>query len=154
MVTTINAKNVGDYIGKETGVSSWITITQQQIDQFAESTLDQQFIHVDPIKAKETIFGATIAHGFLSLSLLSAFSYESALSLEKTVMGLNYGFEKVRFLQAVKVNSRVRGRMVLSDVTEKNPGQFLFNWQVTVEIENEEKPALIAQWLTMTIIDE
>jgi acyl dehydratase len=154
MVTTINPKNVGDYIGKETGVSSWITITQQQINQFAESTLDQQFIHVDPIKAKETIFGATIAHGFLSLSLLSAFSYESALSLEKTVMGLNYGFEKVRFLQAVKVNSRVRGRMVLSDVTEKNPGQFLFNWQVTVEIENEEKPALIAQWLTMTIIGE
>lgn len=154
MVTTINPKNVGDYIGKETGVSSWITITQQQINQFAESTLDQQFIHVDPVKAKETIFGATIAHGFLSLSLLSAFSYESALSLEKTVMGLNYGFEKVRFLQAVKVNSRVRGRMVLSDVTEKNPGQFLFNWQVTVEIENEEKPALIAQWLTMTIIGE
>ena len=154
MVTTINPKNVGDYIGKETGVSSWITITQQQINQFAESTFDQQFIHVDPVKAKETIFGATIAHGFLSLSLLSAFSYESALSLEKTVMGLNYGFEKVRFLQAVKVNSRVRGRMVLSDVTEKNPGQFLFNWQVTVEIENEEKPALIAQWLTMTIIGE
>jgi acyl dehydratase len=154
MVTTINPKNVGDYIGKETGVSSWITITQQQINQFAEATHDQQFIHVDPIKAKETIFGATIAHGFLSLSLLSAFSYESALSLEKTVMGLNYGFEKVRFLQAVKVNSRVRGRIVLSDVTEKNPGQFLFNWQVTVEIENEEKPALIAQWLTMTIIGE
>jgi acyl dehydratase len=154
MVTTINANKLVDYIGKETGVSSWITVTQEQINQFAESTHDQQFIHVDPVKAQETVFGGTIAHGFLSLSLLSAFSYESALSLEKTVMGLNYGFEKVRFLQAVKVNSRVRGRMVLSNVIEKKPGQFLFNWQVTVEIENEEKPALIAQWLTMTIISE
>ncbi|MFT4930010.1 MAG: acyl dehydratase, partial [Phenylobacterium sp.] len=137
-----------------TGVSSWFTITQEQINQFGQATHDQQYIHVDPEKAKTSAFGGTIAHGFLSLSLLSAVSYEAAINLENTVMGLNYGFEKIRFLQAVKVNSKVRGRMKLEDVIEKRPGQFLYTWAVTIEIEGEEKPALTAKWLTMTIIAE
>lgn len=154
MATTINAKNIGDYVGKEVGVSSWFTITQAQIDKFADATHDQQFIHVEPIKAAETPFGGTIAHGFLSLSLLSAISYEAGLQLENMTMGLNYGFEKVRFLQLVKVNSKVRGKMSLTEFTEKRPGQFLFNWHVEVEIEGESKPALIAQWLTMTMISQ
>ncbi|MFQ3193337.1 MAG: acyl dehydratase [Colwellia sp.] len=152
MATTINAKNLADYVGKVVGTSSWFTITQAQIDTFGDATHDHQFIHVDPIKAKETPFGGTIAHGFLSLSLLSAISYEAGLQLENMTMGLNYGFEKVRFLQPVAVNSRVRGKMTLTEYTEKRPGQFLFNWLVEVEIEGASKPALTAQWLTMTMI--
>jgi acyl dehydratase len=152
MTIKINASELSKYVGKETGVSQWFTITQEQINKFADATHDHQYIHVDPEKAKSTPFGATIAHGFLSLSLLSVVAYEAAINLENTVMGLNYGFEKIRFLQAVKVNSRVRGRMVLNDVIEKRPGQFLYTWTVTIEIEGEEKPALTAQWLTMTII--
>ena len=152
MTININANTLAEYVGKETGVSHWFTITQEKINKFGDATHDQQYIHVDPKKAKDSAFGGTIAHGFLSLSLLSAISYQAAINLENTVMGLNYGFEKVRFLHPVKVNSRVRGRMVLSDVIEKRPGYFLYSWAVTIEIEGEEKPALTAQWLTMTII--
>jgi acyl dehydratase len=154
MATTINATNLPDYVGKTVGTSSWFTITQAQINRFGDATHDHQFIHVDPIKAKETPFGGTIAHGFLSLSLLSAISYEAGLQLENMTMGLNYGFEKIRFLQAVKVNNKVRGKMSLTEFTEKRPGQFLFNWLVEVEIEGETKPALTAQWLTMTMISK
>jgi acyl dehydratase len=154
MATTISATNLPDYVGKTVGTSSWFTITQAQINTFGDATHDHQFIHVDPIKAKETPFGGTIAHGFLSLSLLSAISYEAGLQLENMTMGLNYGFEKIRFLQAVKVNNKVRGKMSLTEFTEKRPGQFLFNWLVEVEIEGETKPALTAQWLTMTMISQ
>ncbi|QBY05865.1 MaoC family dehydratase [Thalassotalea sp. HSM 43] len=153
MTIEINAKELPNYIGQQTGVSRWFTITQQQINQFGEATHDMQYIHVDPEKAKSSPFGGTIAHGFLSLSLFSAIAYDAAINLENTVMGLNYGFEKIRFLQPVKVDSRVRGQMVLTDVIEKRPGQFLYTWDVTVEIEGEAKPALTAQWLTMTIIE-
>ena len=154
MATTISATNLPDYVGKTVGTSSWFTITQAQINTFGDATHDHQFIHVDPIKAKDSPFGGTIAHGFLSLSLLSAISYEAGLQLENMTMGLNYGFEKIRFLQAVKVNNKVRGKMSLTEFTEKRPGQFLFNWLVEVEIEGETKPALTAQWLTMTMISQ
>ncbi|MEQ3696227.1 MAG: MaoC family dehydratase [Pseudomonadales bacterium] len=153
MTITIHPSKLSEYVGKETGVSEWITVTQGQIDQFADATHDHQFIHVDPAAAARTPFGGTIAHGFLSLSLLSAFSYQTGVLLEGMVMGLNYGFEKVRFLSPVKVGSRVRGRTVLADVVEKRPGQFLYTWDVTVEIEGEERPALKAEWLTMTIVE-
>ena len=153
MTITIHPSKLSEYVGKETGVSEWITVTQGQIDQFADATHDHQFIHVDPAAAAKTPFGGTIAHGFLSLSLLSAFSYQTGVLLEGMVMGLNYGFEKVRFLSPVKVGSRVRGRTVLADVVEKRPGQFLYTWDVTVEIEGEERPALKAEWLTMTIVE-
>jgi acyl dehydratase len=154
MATTINATNLPDYVGKTVGTSSWFTISQAQINTFGDATHDHQFIHVDPIKAKETPFGGTIAHGFLSLSLLSAIAYEAGLQLENMTMGLNYVFEKIRFLQPVAVNSKVRGKMSLTEFTEKRPGQFLFNWLVEVEIEGETKPALTAQWLTMTMISK
>jgi acyl dehydratase len=154
MATTINATNLPDYVGNTVGTSSWFTISQAQINTFGDATHDHQFIHVDPIKAKETPFGGTIAHGFLSLSLLSAIAYEAGLQLENMTMGLNYGFEKIRFLQPVAVNSKVRGKMSLTEFTEKRPGQFLFNWLVEVEIEGETKPALTAQWLTMTMISK
>ncbi|MBU3002013.1 MaoC family dehydratase [Paraglaciecola arctica] len=152
MAVTTQAQNLIDYVGKSTGVSQWFTITQDQIDSFADATHDHQFIHIDPIKAKETPFGSTIAHGFLSLSLLSAIAYDAGLHIENAVMGLNYGFDKIRFLQPVKVNSKIRGHMVLANVLEKRPGQFLLTWDITVEIDSEDKPALTAQWLTMTII--
>jgi acyl dehydratase len=152
MAITINSETIHDYIGKESGVSKWFTITQDQIDKFADATHDHQFIHVDAEKAKQTPFGTTIAHGFLSLSLLSAIAYDASINLENTVMGLNYGFDKIRFLQPVKVNSKVRGKMVLVDVLEKRPKEFLLTWNVTVEIESVEKPALTAKWLTMAIV--
>ncbi len=153
MTITIHPSKLSEYVGKETGASEWMTVTQEQIDQFADATHDHQFIHVDPEAAAKTPFGCTIAHGFLSLSLLSAMSYQTGVLLEGTVMGLNYGFEKIRFLSPVKVGSRVRGRTVLADVIEKRPGQFLYTWDVTVEIEGEERPALKAEWLTMTIVE-
>ncbi|MFT4654729.1 MAG: acyl dehydratase [Patiriisocius sp.] len=152
MAITINAKTLNDHIGKQSGVSKWFRISQAQIDMFADATHDHQFIHVDAEKAKQTPFGTTIAHGFLSLSLLSAIAYDASINLENTVMGLNYGFDKIRFLQPVKVNSRVRGKMTLVKVIEKRPGEFLLSWDVSVEIESEEKPALSAQWLTMAIV--
>jgi acyl dehydratase len=152
MAVTINSSALTDYIGKQSGVSRWFTISQEQIDMFADATHDHQFIHVDVEKAKETPFGSTIAHGFLSLSLLSAIAYDASINLENTIMGLNYGFDKIRFLQPVKVNSKVRGSMVLVDVLEKRPNEFLLTWNVTIEIESIEKPALTAQWLTMTIV--
>jgi len=154
MRISANYKELPNYVGKETGVSSWFTVTQGQIDEFASATHDQQYIHTDPEKAKDSPFGGTIAHGFLSLSLLSAISYEAAIDLEGSVMGLNYGFDKVRFLAPVKVDSCVRGRMSLGAVTEKKPGHFLYEWDVTVEIEGESVPALVARWLTMTIINK
>ena len=152
MAITINSAVLTDYIGKQSGVSRWFTISQEQIDMFADATHDHQFIHVDVEKAKETPFGSTIAHGFLSLSLLSAIAYDASINLENTIMGLNYGFDKIRFLHPVKVNSKVRGSMVLVDVIEKRPNEFLLTWNVTIEIESIDKPALTAQWLTMTIV--
>jgi acyl dehydratase len=153
MAITMQVQNLTDYIGKKTGVSRWFTISQQQIDTFADATHDHQFIHIDPEKAKETPFGSTIAHGFLSLSLLSAVAYDAGVNITNTLMGLNYGFDKIRFLQPVTVNSKVRGHMVLANVLEKRPGQFLLTWDVTIEIDAVDKPALTAQWLTMTIIN-
>jgi acyl dehydratase len=152
MAVTINSSALTDYIGKQSGVSRWFTISQEQIDMFADATHDHQFIHVDVEKAKETPFGSTIAHGFLYLSLLSAIAYDASINLENTIMGLNYGFDKIRFLHPVKVNSKVRGSMVLVDVLEKRPNEFLLTWNVTIEIESIDKPALTAQWLTMTIV--
>ena len=153
MTITMKAQNLTDYVGKKTGVSRWFTITQEQIDSFADATHDHQFIHIDPVKAKQTPFGSTIAHGFLSLSLLSAIAYDAGINLENTLMGLNYGFDKIRFLQPVTVNSKVRGHMVLANVLEKRPGQFLLTWDVTIEIDTVDKPALTAQRLKMTIIN-
>jgi acyl dehydratase len=153
MTITMQAKDLTDYVGKKTGVSRWFTITQAQIDTFADATHDHQFIHIDPVKAKQTPFGSTIAHGFLSLSLLSAVAYDAGVNITNTLMGLNYGFDKIRFLHPVNVNSKIRGHMVLAHVLEKRPGQFLLTWDVSIEIESVDKPALTAQWLTMTIIN-
>ncbi len=152
MAVTMNKDNVRSLIGSELGVSGWIRIEQARIDAFADTTEDHQFIHVDPGRAAATPFGGTIAHGFLTLSLLPRMMEDIGGGMEDAVMGLNYGFDKIRFLAPVKVNSRVRARAKLLDVQEKAPKQFLIKQEITVEIENESKPALIAEWLTMVMV--
>jgi len=126
-----------DLIGKECGVSEWITVEQERINQFAD------------VMAKMTPFGGTIAHGFLTLSLLAKMGEEASVLLEGTKMGVNYGFDKVRFLAPVPTGSKVRGRFALAAIDEKRPGQTLLTYDVTVEIEGGDKPALIAQWMGM-----
>ena len=135
-------------VGQELGASSWRTVTQDEIDRFAEVTDDPQFIHIDPVRAAETPFGGTIAHGFLTLSLLSTFGRE-AVQLEGRRMGVNYGFDKVRFVAPVKSGARVRGRFVLKGLDRRGPGEVMIRYAVTVEIEGGAKPALTAEWLSL-----
>jgi acyl dehydratase len=134
-------------VGEEVGVSSWLTVDQARIGQFAEATEDRQFIHVDPHAAAKTPFGGTIAHGFLTLSLLPRMAADAMLIPAGVRMGVNYGLDRVRFLSPVRSGSQVRGRFTLDSVEEKAPGQLLMRHTVTVEIEGEEKPALTAAWL-------
>jgi len=149
---TIKAEDLQAAVGTDLGTSDWITVEQDRVNQFADVTEDHQFIHVDPEGAKDSPFGGPIAHGFLTLSLLSKFSEQGGLLIEGVNMGVNYGFEKVRFLAPVKVGKRVRGHFKLKAVDEKRPGQFLLTYEVSVEIEGEDKPALIADWLGMQFI--
>ena len=135
------------HVGREVGVSSWILVDQKRIQEFADATEDRQFIHVDPEVAAQTAFGGTIAHGFLSLSLLSRMAAEAMLIPEGLKMAVNYGLDRVRFLAPVRSGKSVRGRFTLDSVEEKAPGQILLRHIVTVEIEGEEKPALTAVWL-------
>ena len=139
-------------LGEEVGVSSWIDVGQPRIDAFADATEDRQFIHLDPDAAARTPFGGTIAHGFLSLSLLSRMGAEAMLLPDGLKMVVNYGLDRVRFLAPVRSGSRVRGRFVLDSVEEKAPGQILMRHNVTVEIKGEEKPALSAVWLGLVIV--
>lgn len=136
-------------IGQEAGVSEWIEVSQERINQFADVTEDHQFIHINPDMAKMTPFGGTVAHGFLTLSLLAKMGEQASVVLEGTKMGVNYGFDKVRFLAPVPSGAKVRGRFVVAAVDEKRPGQTLITYDVSVEIEGGEKPALIAQWMGM-----
>jgi len=133
-------------------VSSWILVDQPRIDAFADATEDRQFIHVDPESAARTPFGGTIAHGFLSLSLLSRMGAEAMLLPDSLKMAINYGLDRVRFLAPVRAGSRVRGRFRLDSVEEKAPGQVLMRHTVTVEIEGEAKPALTAEWLGLMFV--
>ena len=134
-------------IGQSLGASGWIEVTQDRINAFADATDDHQFIHVDPKAAAAAGFGGTIAHGFLSLSLLSRMAADVMLIPDTARMALNYGLDRVRFLAPVKAGKRVRGHFTLDGVDEKAPGHLLIRQTVTVEIEGEEKPALTAQWL-------
>ena len=134
-------------VGTEIGLSSWLTVDQPRIDAFAEATEDRQFIHIDPEAAAQTPFGGTIAHGFLSLSLLSRMAADAMLIPEGVKMAVNYGLDRVRFLAPVRSGSRVRGRFTLDSIEEKAPGQLLMRHVVKVEIEGEDKPALSAIWL-------
>jgi acyl dehydratase len=148
----IKPEDIGAYVGKIVGVSDWIDIDQARISAFAEVTEDHQFIHVDPEAAKASPFGGTIAHGFLTLSMLSRLARGSILVLEGVRMGVNYGFEKVRFVTPVKSGKRIRGHFTLISADTKLPGQWSFKYGVKVEIEGEAKPALVAEWLTMQFV--
>ena len=140
--------------GNEVGISPWRVVTQKMIDQFADATDDHQFIHVDPARAAaETPFGGTIAHGFLSLSLLSAMTYETLPTLEGSGMGINYGFEKLRFITPVKSGARIRARFFLADVNARPSGWVQITYNVTIEIEDSIKPAITATWLTLAVIE-
>ncbi len=139
-------------IGTEVGVSNWYTVDQKMIDEFAETTIDTQWIHVDPERAaKETPFGGAIAHGFLTLSLASRMAYDCFEMLPGQVMGINYGFEKLRFLSPVLAGSRVRGRFELKDVKLRSETELLRTNILTIDIEGQEKPALVAEWLGLAI---
>jgi acyl dehydratase len=151
-VPVTSLDEIRDRVGQEIGVSSWLTISQQRIDEFAESTEDRQFIHVDPQAAAQTPFGTTIAHGFLSLSMLSRMAAEAMLVPDSTKMAVNYGLDRVRFIAPVKSGKRIRGRFRLDSIEEKAPGQLLLRHTVTVEIEGEEKPALTAEWLGLLFV--
>jgi acyl dehydratase len=148
----ISAAELSERVGQEIGVSDWIEISQSRIDLFADATIDHQFIHVDPERAKETPFGGTIAHGFLTLSLLSRMAYDALPAIENTEISVNYGMNRLRFLSPVKSGERVRGRFVLRDATRKERDQILLTYDVTVEIDGGQKPALVAEWLTLIIL--
>ena len=148
----VKPDEIAGHVGKLVGTSDWITIDQERINLFAEVTEDHQFIHVDPEAAKATPFGTTVAHGFLTLSMLSRLASGTVLILEGVKMGVNYGFEKVRFVNPVKSGKRIRGHFTLMSADTKIPGQWSFKYAIKVEIEGEEKPALIAEWLTMQFV--
>ncbi len=143
---------LNDYVGKELGRSEWLTIDQDRINLFAEATGDYQFIHVDPVKAAKTPFGGTIAHGFLSLSLLSAMAMDVLPTIKGQVMGINYGFDKVRFMNPVREGSKVRGKFTLLEVKQRSDKEWQLRHGVEVEIEGQDKPALIAEWLSLAIV--
>jgi acyl dehydratase len=144
---TFTIVELRDAAGTQLGHTDWEEMTQERVNQFADATDDHQFIHVDVERAKETPFGGTIAHGFLTLSLLSRMGAQAMLIPEGLRIAVNYGLDRVRFLAPVRSGKRVRGRFVLDSVEEKAPGQLLLRHTVTVEIEGEEKPALTAVWL-------
>ncbi|MFD1328104.1 MaoC family dehydratase [Mycoplana ramosa] len=154
MPAEIHLSDVKDLVGKEIGVSKWFTVDQTMIDRFAEATEDHQFIHTDPVRAAaETPFGGTIAHGFLSLSLLSAMNYDCLPRVIEQTMGINYGFDKVRFMTPVKSGARVRGRFTMAEARFRGAGMLMVTYDVTVDVENERKPALTANWITIIQFD-
>ncbi|MBM6579070.1 MaoC family dehydratase [Microvirga sp. BT689] len=150
---SVSLDDLKSRIGQEVGVSSWKAIDQARIDRFAAVTEDHQFIHVDPERARaETPFGGTVSHGFLTLSLLSAMGQEALPVIKDRVMGINYGLDRVRFLSPVPVGARVRGRFSLADVSMRPASQAVLRYQVTVEIEGSDKPALAAEWITLAVL--
>ena len=155
-MNVIPASELENHIGEEIGVSEWIEITQERINQFADATNDHQFIHVDPeaAKAAPTPWDTTIAHGFLTLSLVSYMSVTSGFMPAQMQTAVNYGSDKVRFMEAVPVNSKIRGRFVLSEVNYKKNGRWLVKFTVTIEIEGKEKPAAVVEALTLYVVNE
>ena len=150
---TVRIEDLQTRIGERLGQSTWRTVDQQRIDGFADLTEDPQWIHTDPARAaKESPFGATIAHGFLSLSLLSAMAMDVLPAIEGQVMGINYGFDKVRFMNPVREGSKVRGQFTLMEVKRRSDNEWQLRHGVQVEIEGQEKPALIAEWLSLVIV--
>ncbi len=153
MVKEISLADVRGLVGTETGLSEWIVVDQTMINAFADATHDHQFIHVDPVRAADSPFGGTIAHGFLTLSLLSAMNYDCLPKVREQTMGINYGFDTVRFVAPVKSGARIRGRFILAEARFRGGGMLMTTYDVTIEIENERKPALTARWTTIIQFD-
>jgi acyl dehydratase len=150
---TLTVDQIKARVGQNIGTSRWFTIDQSRIDGFADVTEDHQFIHVDEKRAKvETPFGGTIAHGYLTLSLLAPMGYDALPSIANRAMGINYGLDKVRFLNPVRAGSKVRAHYKLADVTQRSEKELLFKYEVTVEIDGQERPALIAESLGMAVL--
>ena len=152
-MSTISTAEMQKRIGTET-LSDWVEVTQAMIEKFADATGDHQFIHVDPARAAQTPFGGTIAHGFLTLSLMPLLSSKipDAPKIEGAKMGVNYGGNSVRFLTPVRSGSKVRGRFKLLSFDEKRPGQWQQTNSFAVEIEGQDKPALIAEWISQVFV--
>ncbi|HEY0682176.1 MAG TPA: MaoC family dehydratase [Steroidobacter sp.] len=151
-IEPVSLEQYRQFVGRQIGVSGWYLMDQQRIDRFAAVTEDERFIHVDPLAAATTPFGGTIAHGFLSLSMLSAMAASVIPPVVGAEMMINYGLNSVRFLQPVGVGKHVRGIFTLKDLQERSPAQWQSILTATVEIEGEHKPALVAEWLTLTIL--
>jgi acyl dehydratase len=145
---TLPAAGMKAMAGKEIGVSKWFDVTQDRIDAFAGVTEDWQYIHIDPERAAATLFGGTIAHGFLTLSMLSAMAMDAVPRIEHAVMGVNYGFDKIRFLSPVPSGSHIRGRFTLVAADELKPDELTMRYKVEVEIEGSGRAALIAEWIS------
>jgi acyl dehydratase len=137
-------------VGQEVGISSWFEIGQDRINGFADVTEDRQYIHVDEERAKDTPFGGTVAHGFLTLSMLAAMGFDAQPTVAGTVMTVNYGFDRVRMMAPVRAGSRVRGHFVLKEIVDRGPSEVMVKSQVTVEVEGAEKLALVADWLGLS----
>ena len=152
MPKTVTSNEFAALVGQTLEPSEWLEITQERVNQFADATNDHQFIHVDPGKAKLTPFGGTIAHGFLSLSLVTFLVTEHTPLPEGHKMTINYGSDKVRYIAPVRVGKRIRALQKILEVTEKKPGQWLVKKEVTIEIEGEDKPALVAEILMMHFV--
>ena len=150
-ISTISLADLRARIGQELGASAWLTVDQSMIDGFAAITQDRQYIHIDPVRAAATPFGGTIAHGFLTLSLLSHFAQQVLPRLEGLVMSINYGFDRVRFVAPVRTGSRIRGRFKLEQLEAQPSGRLQMRQDVTVEIEGETKPAISATWLSLLV---
>jgi acyl dehydratase len=151
-MSSISIDELKALVGKELGPSSWMDIDQARIDSFADVSGDHQFIHIDPERAQATPFGGTIAHGLLTLSLLPAFAQEVLPVVEGAKMNVNYGYNKIRFLNPVRSGKRVRARFRFTDITETQPGRWRQSGDVTVDIEGEQKPSLIAEWITLIYV--
>jgi acyl dehydratase len=149
MAEQVTIEELKGRVGQEVGVSQWFDIPQSAIDAFADLTHDHQFIHIDVEKAKATPFGGTIAHGFLTVSMLSAMAYDALPDIAGRTMGVNYGFDRLRMMSPVKAGARIRGRFVLKALDSKSAQQHQLTHAVTVEIEGAEKPALAADWVTL-----
>jgi len=150
-VKSVPASELAALVGRDF-VSRWLNVDQARIDAFARVTEDEQFIHVDPEKARDTVFGGTVAHGFLTLSLLSAMAYSALPRIEGAAHGVNYGFDRVRFVRPVPSGSRVRGHFTLRAVTPRSGREWQLSYDVSVEVEGTQKPALAAIWLTMQVM--
>jgi acyl dehydratase len=152
MAQTVTREELSARVGQRLGVSDWFLVDQARVNQFADVTLDHQFVHVDPERASKTPFGGTIAHGFLTLSLLVPLCLDYIPVLANRTLLVNYGFDKIRFVAPVRVGKRIRALGTLADVTERKPGNVIITMDVSVEIENEEKPALVAEWLSLHVV--